>query len=59
MATKKKTTGSAKKRYVCVADFGCGFKVGKNDVWMDSGDTMELTVKQAEYPLAQHLIQEA
>ena len=48
-----------KKEYVCVSAFGCGFRAGKRDVWLNSGDRMKLTETQAEYPLAQHLIKEA
>ena len=48
---------AAKKHlFVCVAPFGCGFHVGKKLVWLDAGDTIELTEKQAELPLAQRLI---
>lgn len=50
MAAKKQT-------YECVAYYGCGFQVGKKQIWLDEGDTIELTAKQAELPLAQRLIQ--
>lgn len=42
--------------FYCDAPFGCGFKVGKTEVWLNYGDTIKITDAQAENPLALNLI---
>ena len=53
MAAKKETR---KNVYYGNAPFGCGFKVGKTEVWLNYDETIKLTEAQAENPLAQQLI---
>ena len=50
MAAKKET-------YVCVSELGCGWKSDKTSRWLDKGDSIKLTAKQAKPLLAQNLIQ--
>ena len=55
----KKTAAAKTRRYVCVADYGCGLQYNRKNVWLDFGDTISLTEPAAKNALAQRLIKEA
>ena len=55
----KKTAAAKTRRYVCVADYGCGLQYNRKNVWLNYGDTISLTEPAAKNALSQHLIKEA